>query len=92
MEDAKLTGKIIDVHQNYVSNILLCEAKNVLISSDVNGKIIFWKGDDNEYIKTFALLDKKVVSLALSCDDVVLFVLTVDGTLSAFDLDSAKLK
>jgi WD repeat-containing protein 1 (actin-interacting protein 1) len=92
LQDEKLPDRIIDGHQNYVSSIVEVKSKNLVISSDNNGKIIIWKSDSNEYVRTLYVGDKKVVSMGLSCDESSLYVLWIDGVVNCFDLESGKQK
>ena len=92
LTDEKIADRVIDGHQNYVSAIVHVKSKNLVLSGDVNGKIIAWKADDNEFVKTFLVGDKKVVSLALTLDERTLVVFSLDGSVSGYDIDSGKLK
>lgn len=92
LQDEKLPDRIIDGHQNYVSSIVEVKSKNLVISSDNNGKIIIWKSESNEYVRTLHVGDKKVVSMDLSCDERSLNVFWIDGQITCFDLESGSQK
>lgn len=89
LTEEKLPDRIIDGHQNYISDILYAATKSQIISSDVKGKIILWNSTDNEYIKTLTTSENNVVKMSLSADENTLYFLNNKGNLKGSDISSS---
>ncbi len=92
LEDGKLPDRVIDGHQNYIAGIIQCKQKNLTISGDTAGKVIVWRGDENEFLRTLTKHEFGVFSMSLSSDENSVVFLIYDGSVVSIDTDSGNLK
>lgn len=88
LEDQKLPDQVFNGHQNYVSKVIYNKEAGTVISSDYNGKILQWDSNRNASV-VHNLHSVKVISIALSSDNKILYSLGFDLTLIGFDLTTS---
>jgi WD40 repeat protein len=89
LADEKLPDRVIDGHQNFISDILYSSSKSLIISSDVKGKIILWNSTNNEFIKTISNSENNVINMSLSPDENTLYSFNNIGTIKGIDLSTS---
>lgn len=87
MTDGKLPDQIIEGHQAPISKLLYIKSQKELVSSDTNGKILVWP--EGQVPKLLAQRERKVVTMALSADDTIIYEIDTDGTLTAYERTGA---
>jgi WD40 repeat protein len=88
LEDGKLPDKVINGHQNYISSIVNLNTKLQIVSSDVSGKVVLWNSQENQFTAVINTFENKVVGLAASPDQNILYALIFDGTVAGIDLNN----
>jgi len=85
LSDGKEPDFVLNGHQNYVLKVVYNKLNETVISADTNGKILQWDMKKNASI-VHHLHNCKVISLALSSDNKVLYSLGFDLNVIAYDL------
>jgi len=89
LKDNGLPDIVLNGHQNYISHVIYGNINKQIFSSDIDGKILCW-----DFNKSSFRVNKdnecRVVKLALSCDNNILYSYIFDLTLVAFSLTEKK--
>ena len=90
LTDGKLPDYTIDGHQAPITKLLYVKSTKEVISSDSNGKVLLWP--ENGFPKLVTQKDKKIVTMALSNDESLLYIVEAEGTFLALDRATFEVK
>jgi len=89
LKDNGLPDIVLNGHQNYISHVIYGNINKQIFSSDIDGKILCWDFNKSCF-RVHRAHECRVVKLALSCDNNIIYSYGFDLTLVAFSLTEKK--